>query len=486
MEATDDSVLLRQYADSQSEEAFAGLVERHINLVYSVALRQTSNPQHAEEITQAVFIILAKKSTQLRHHRALSSWLFQTTRLTANNFIRGEVRRHHREQEAYMQTVLDENKNEFWPQLAPWLDAAVGALGETDRRAIVLRFYEGRNAREVAAVLGISEDAAKKRVARALEKMQRYFQKRGVQSTTAMLAETIPAYSLQTAPIALVKAVTAVAVVKGATASASTLTLIKGALKIMAWSKAQTVIVAGAVLLVAAGTTTTIVVKKVRAAEWEVYPAKPENLYGAPQQATIRRTKFPGKGGTAISVDEQCLGLAMDFATLLRQAYGLDEYRMQILTALPTQKFDYISNYKMDAGKALQEQIRKQFGIVGRFEPQAKDCLLLEVKDAALLQSHLVKYKSGDQMGMWIKDGRFTWSGQPSKQMADWLEGYFQKPVVNLVDVPLQQYTFGFQWSDNDFVRHDTSKLRASLNEIGLDLIETNQPIDILVVEKAK
>ena len=96
MESTDDSALLRQFADCQSEEAFAALVARHINLVYSVALRQVGNPQHAEEIAQAVFVILAKKARQLRHDRALSSWLFQTTRLTANNFIRSEVRRHHR------------------------------------------------------------------------------------------------------------------------------------------------------------------------------------------------------------------------------------------------------------------------------------------------------------------------------------------------------------------------------------------------------
>ena len=276
MESTDDSALLRQYADGDSEEAFAALVARHINLVYSVALRRTGNPQHAEEISQAVFVILAKKARQLRHDRALSSWLFQTTRLTANNFIRSEVRRHQREQEAYMQSVLKEDGEELWPQMAPWLDAVVAALGATDRRAIVLRFYEGRNLREVGAALGINEDAAKKRVTRALEKMQGYFQKRGVHSTTAMLAGTISANSVQVAPAMLAKSVTAVALAKGATAPISTLTLIKGALKIMAWTKAKTAIVAGVVILLAAGTTT-LTVKTVHA----IRAASPPDIQGS-------------------------------------------------------------------------------------------------------------------------------------------------------------------------------------------------------------
>src|SRR4029077_1065865 len=119
---------LRQYAEGNSDEAFAALVTRHINLVYSVALRQAGNPHHAEEITQAVFIILAKKAAQLRHDRALASWLFQATRLTANNFVRSETRRPHREQEAHMQSIFNEAGNDSWQKIAPLLDAAVAGL----------------------------------------------------------------------------------------------------------------------------------------------------------------------------------------------------------------------------------------------------------------------------------------------------------------------------------------------------------------------
>jgi RNA polymerase sigma factor (sigma-70 family) len=139
MQPEDDGALLRQYAENRSNEAFAAIVARHINLVYSVAQRSLADPHHAEEVTQAVFVILAKKAPQLRHDKALSSWLFQATRLTANNFLRSEIRRHRREQEAYMQSILTEScGDELWPQIAPLLDTAVATLNEKDRRAIVL------------------------------------------------------------------------------------------------------------------------------------------------------------------------------------------------------------------------------------------------------------------------------------------------------------------------------------------------------------
>ena len=260
MQPTDDSALLRDYCENQSHEAFAELVTRHINLVYSVAVRHVGNPHHAEEITQAVFIILAKKAVSLRHDKALSSWLFQATHLTANNFIRSEMRRARREQEAYMQSTLNESNAGLWKEIAPLLDTAVARLGEKDRRAIVLRFYEGRNLREVGVALGANEEAAKKRISRALEKLRTAFAKRGVTSTAETIAGTISANSVQFAPATLAKMVTAGAIAKGATVSTSTLTLIKGALKIMAWTKAKTAIVTTVAVVLVTGTVTTTMV----------------------------------------------------------------------------------------------------------------------------------------------------------------------------------------------------------------------------------
>src|SRR4051794_7873921 len=170
-----DIELLQEYTTKKSEQAFATLVSRHINMVYSVALRYVGNRQHAEEITQAVFIILAKKASGLGKATILSGWLFKTARLTAANYMRAEIKRVRREQEACMESNLHESEADVWKQIAPLLDDAVADLGEKDRNAIVLRFVEGKNLKEVGMSMGASEDAAKKRVTRAVEKLRGYF-----------------------------------------------------------------------------------------------------------------------------------------------------------------------------------------------------------------------------------------------------------------------------------------------------------------------
>lgn len=261
MQELNDNALLQSYAEHDSEEAFATLVARHVNKVYSVALRHTGNPHQAEEITQAVFVILARKASHFGKSVVLEGWLHQTARLTALAFIRSEIRRARREQEAYMQPVLNENESEVWMQIAPLLDTAIASLNETDRHAVVLRFVYGKSMKEVGAVLGGSEGAAKLRLHRAMEKLRQFFYKRGIVSTTETLAGAISANAVQTAPMGLVKTATALALAKGPAASASTLNLIKGALKMMAWTKVKTVIVAGVVVLLAAGTTPVIIME---------------------------------------------------------------------------------------------------------------------------------------------------------------------------------------------------------------------------------
>jgi RNA polymerase sigma factor (sigma-70 family) len=266
-----DMDLLRQYAGGNSDTAFAALVSRHVNLVYSAALRKAGNPHAAEEITQAVFIILAQKAGCIPDKTILPGWLYQTARLTAANFLKREIRRARREQEAYMQSQTDMARrsetetDETWQQLAPLLEDAMGQLGEKDRAAVLLRFFAGKSFAEVGTAASVSENAAKKRVTRALEKLRKFFMKRGIASTAETIAGAISANSVQAAPVALAKSVTTVAIAKGAAASGSTLTLVKGVLKLMAWTNTKTAIVAGVAVLLAAGTTI-VTVKAVSAA----------------------------------------------------------------------------------------------------------------------------------------------------------------------------------------------------------------------------
>lgn len=255
MQELDDNSLLREYAEKHSEEAFAALVTRHINKVYSVALRHTHNPGEAEEITQAVFVILARKAHRLGKKVVVSGWLYQTARLASVTYLRSEIRRARREQEAHtMQTILNE-PDETWTEIAPLLDAAMARLNATDRHAVVLRYFDGKSMREVGEALGATEDAVKKRLGRALEKLQRFFAKRGALSTTAIIAGSISSNSVQAAPPALANSVTAAAIAKGAAAGASALTLVHGVLKAMTLQKIKIPAIAAAFLILATGTT---------------------------------------------------------------------------------------------------------------------------------------------------------------------------------------------------------------------------------------
>jgi len=253
MADTNDIALLREYLDRNSETAFAGLVDQHINLVYSVALRFAGNSHDAQDITQAVFVILAKKAASLRPRSNLTGWLYETARLTSRQLLRTRARQQAREQEAYMQSIVNDSETEnLWRQLAPLLEDAMSRLSEKERTLVALRFFENRSVAETAAALGIQEWAARKRAERAVEKLRKFFTKRGMVLPGAVLTAAISANPVQAAPVALAKTVTAIAVAKGATASVSTLTLIKGALKIMAWTKTQTAIVTAVVVGLAA------------------------------------------------------------------------------------------------------------------------------------------------------------------------------------------------------------------------------------------
>ncbi len=234
------------------------LVERHISLVHSVALRHIASPQHAQDITQAVFIILARKAATLNRKTVLSGWLYHTARLTAANFQRAETSRVRREQEAYMQSTLQESAPDaLWPEMSPLLDEAMARLGARDRDALVLRYFQNKSLSEVGIAMGLEERTAQKRVTRAIEKLRKFFAQRGVTLSAPAIASVVSANSVQAAPIGLTTTIAAT-VLKGSTVATSTLTLVKGTLKMMTWMKFKFALGVSVAILLAAGTTTVV------------------------------------------------------------------------------------------------------------------------------------------------------------------------------------------------------------------------------------
>jgi uncharacterized protein (TIGR03435 family) len=493
MPELEDIELLREFAERDSQAAFAKLVERHINLIYSTALRAVGNAHAAQEISQAVFIILARKAKSLGAKTILSGWLYQTTRLTAANYMRTEVRRQKHEQEAYMQSTLNESGSEAWLQIAPILDDAMSKLGPKDRDAIVLRFFENKNLNEIGAAIGASEDAAKMRVSRALEKLRKFFSKRGVALTAAIIAGAVSSNSVQAAPVGLT--ISIVAAAKGSAVTASTLTLVKGALKIMAWSKVKTAIVVCVGVLLAAGTIT-IAVKEVQAhrtyrGSWQVKDITQDTslLDRMPPLVQILPTKFDGFNSVSDGIGIRNLrgkmaGLRQSISEIIIRAYGgSSPVRMVTETELPPDEYDFIVTVPGDPMKALQQEIKNQFGFVARHEMLETNVLLLRVKNP---NAPGLRPASGKSSNNSAGPDHISVVNDTLWPLDAYLEGYFFKvPVIDQTGLT-GRFDYEVKWSVPRNSQHlglDGLK-QALLDQLGLELVPTNMPIEMLVVEK--
>jgi len=493
----DDSILLKEYVEHGSEEAFATLVARHVNKVYSIALRHTRNAHQAEEVTQAVFVLLAKKSRQLGKRVILSGWLCRTARLSAVTFVRSELRRSRREQEAHVQNLLNESESEVWPQIAPLLDVAMAGLSEADHDAVALRFFDGKSMKEIGAAVGASEDAAKMRVNRAVEKLRSFFTRRGIVCSTAPLTAAISANSVQAAPAILVKTATAVAIGKSATASASTLTIIKGALNIMAWTKAKTPLVASAVaLLVVVGTI--VEVRKARADEkaddsWRTDGLTWQQVGQTAPQVKILPTKFQlpvthmltsdgiKRGGINVSVRE-----------ILWAAYRCGPGRMAFHAGEPQERYDFISTLRWGTEEALQREVKKTLGLSGRWEKVETNILALRVRNPDALGLKPAAYQPSEFGD--LRGGHIHWFGQPlswKPPMPPWgltkqLERIFQIPVVDETGLT-GSYNLDLRWKVKaDPNANEEAIKQAVIGQLGLELVPVRKPVEMLIVERAQ
>ena len=210
---------------SRSEAAFRELVTRHVNLVYSAALRLVGGDTHrAEDVAQTVFVDLAGRVRTLSPDVVLGGWLHRHTCFVAAKTMRGERRRQSRERQAVEMNQLQDNSGADFSSIAPILDEAINELSDADRTAILLRFFEQRDFRSVGESLGSNEDAARMRVNRALEKLQSLLKHRGVTTSAALLAGTLSANAVQVAPIGLAVTISSAAISGAGIAATSTAT----------------------------------------------------------------------------------------------------------------------------------------------------------------------------------------------------------------------------------------------------------------------
>jgi len=504
MQVVTDMELLQEYARQGREEAFAALVQRHVALVYSAALRRVGNAGQAEEIAQAVFIILARKAAGLHDDTVLEGWLYETTRLTALSFLRGERRRRFREQEAYMQGTLQEsNDPQIWNQLTPLLDDAMARLGKRDRDAVVLRYFKEKNLREVAAALQTTEAAAQSRVHRAVEKLRKFFSKRGVLLSAAALTAAISGNSVQAAPAVLAKSVTAAALAKGAAASSSTLTLIKGALKLMAWTKAKTAIVAGACVLLAAGTTTTVVTRT-KSSALDRYLQDPglNDITNAPAMVAIQSTHFapanpkkPLPTGTLLGRSEVTtngtreIGRNISLREAVLKAYGgsfpasngpLSFARMIYPPELNQIHVDYLVTTPDHPEERFQAEIKRRFAWAAHVEMRDADVLFLKlnhtnapgltVADDSSEEDWQARHSEADG----IRRHNITMA-----RFAEAIQASLPKPIFDATGLT-GNYDFVTGMFDPDQLN------QAFLDRLGLEFLPGRAEIPMLVVEKAR
>jgi RNA polymerase sigma factor (sigma-70 family) len=300
-----DLELLRCYRESGSEEAFRELVERHLGMVYAVALRQVRNPNWAEEVAHAVFIALARKAGSISERTVLAGWLYRATRFAAGKLLRTEERRVRREKEAAMAHLNDSSTAEVarcWAELSPLVLKTLDVLSRKDRDVILMRFIENRSFAQVALAMGTTEAAAKMRTGRALEKLRGLLAKRGCSVTVAALSAGL-ASADAAGPSAGLSASISAAALGQATITASAAKLAASLISSFTLAKMK---IAATVLAVMIASSAIIIVIRAQGEAGDLR-ASPENIAQRNGWVVMGRNVWPAfhQGRQAVSFDAQ-------------------------------------------------------------------------------------------------------------------------------------------------------------------------------------
>ncbi len=259
MQEKSDAHLLLEYAENGSEAAFTEIVARYTDLVYSSAMRQVGSPDLARDVAQSVFSDLARKAGSLARKMIesdrLMGWLYRSTRYEVLPILRSERRRLTRERLVMRDLNSTSEPLPDWDRIRPLLDEAMASLGDPDRDALLLRYFENEDLRSVGVALGISDDAAQKRVKRALEKLQIYLVRRGVTTTAAAVSTVLSANAVRMAPAGLAATLASASLAGAKIGTVSTLTL----LKFMTMTKAKLAVTSA---ILAAGIATPIILQQ--------------------------------------------------------------------------------------------------------------------------------------------------------------------------------------------------------------------------------
>ncbi len=486
-----DMDLVREFARNHSETAFTELVRRHLPLVYSVARRCIGNDGDAQDVAQAVFIILARKAAALHQDTVLPGWLYETTRFTAARLVRANIRRRAREQEAYMQSNLNESESTgAWEQLVPHLESAMAGLKERDRALLVLRFYQNKTGVEAATLMGMRENTLHKRAARALDKLRTILAKRGVTLSGEAVAGAILSNSIQAVPVGLEKTISAAALAHAAAASTSTLTLVKGALKVMAWTNAKTAIAVGVGILLVAATPVTITQIR-QATAWPriARAVKSKNfqlLQHAPPMVAIRSSKFyPAiDSGFIQGQNGEMVGLAIPAAGVFGHAFHIVRDRIINQDLLPTDRYDFVTLTPNHPSRALQAAAQKMFGVIATPDTIETNILVLTQE-----YPYASKLKQSKPSGNWYDPvwmpGYAKYVNMPMSFFAFTIERRLNVPIIDDTGLT-NRYDILLRWNQQTNNPDPQTLKQALFDQLGLKLTPESESLDVLVLEKAR